>query len=197
MDGQTDSQIGSQVSSQNAKSRTFQAYSVYLRPTSVDLRTNLSSTKVNASHRKWVSQQSASWTQVENLRWLTSPFGQGFKRGNWGGGGIDKIPHKFKTLDCCRKLSTEPKNSSQIKIHSEVRLKTRVRPPLRCSNVWFPDLVIEVNGGERNFNHSKPVSLQTLMYVRSSLAVILSENKTNYQFSQHNVNIFFLTCWES
>ena len=33
------------------------------------------STEVHASHCKWV----ASWTQVENLRRLASPFGQNFK----------------------------------------------------------------------------------------------------------------------
>ena len=52
----------------------------------VDLRTNLSSTKVNApSRRKWVTKRNASWPQVENLRRLASPFGQGFKGGSRGG----------------------------------------------------------------------------------------------------------------
>ena len=47
---------------------------------SVDLRTNLSSTKVHPSHRKWVGKRNASWTQVENLRRLASPFGQGLNK---------------------------------------------------------------------------------------------------------------------
>ena len=66
---------------------------VYLRP-------NLRSTKVNASPRKssqvddmqvvasrWyasrrklVAKRNSSWTQVQNLRLLASPFGQGFSR---------------------------------------------------------------------------------------------------------------------
>ena len=40
--------------------------------TCVDLRTNLSSTKVNASQRKWVAKRNASWTQVETLHWHAS-----------------------------------------------------------------------------------------------------------------------------
>ena len=32
-----------------------------------------------ASRRKWVAKRSASWTQVQNLRRLVSPFGQGFR----------------------------------------------------------------------------------------------------------------------
>ena len=40
--------------------------------TCIDLRTNLSSTKVNASQRKWVAKRNASWTQVETLRWFAS-----------------------------------------------------------------------------------------------------------------------------
>ena len=68
-----------------AKSRKFHAYTVDLRSicvdsrwaakrwkTCVDLRTNLSSTKVNASHSKWVAKRNASRTQVENLCWLAS-----------------------------------------------------------------------------------------------------------------------------
>ena len=42
------------------------------------VRINLRSTKVNASPRKWVARQNARWTQVEHLRWLASPFYQGF-----------------------------------------------------------------------------------------------------------------------
>ena len=54
-----------------------------------NLRPNLSSTKVNASPRKssqvdasprkWVAKRSASWTQVQNLRRIASPFGQGLR----------------------------------------------------------------------------------------------------------------------
>ena len=39
------------------------------------------SSQVITSHRKqrkWVAKRNGSWTQVENLRRLTSPFGQGF-----------------------------------------------------------------------------------------------------------------------
>ena len=42
--------------------------------TCVDLRTNLSSTRVNASQRK----SAATGCPNENLRWLASPFCQGF-----------------------------------------------------------------------------------------------------------------------
>ena len=41
------------------------------------LRANLSSTKVNPWQPKWVAKRNASWTQVENLCRLASPFGQG------------------------------------------------------------------------------------------------------------------------
>ena len=62
-------------STQLAKGRKFHAYTVDSRSTCVDLRTNLSSIKVNTSRRKPTS----GWpneTQVEYLRRLASPFGQ-------------------------------------------------------------------------------------------------------------------------
>ena len=43
------------------------------------MRPNLSSTKVHASPRKWVAKRNTSSTQVQNLRRLASPFGQGLK----------------------------------------------------------------------------------------------------------------------
>ena len=48
MGGQTDSQVRSQV----VKSRKFQTYTDDLRSTCIDLCTNMSSTKVNASQSK-------------------------------------------------------------------------------------------------------------------------------------------------
>ena len=60
------------------KSREFHAYTFDLRSSCVDfalggqagknlrrVRTNLSSTKVNASLRKWVAKRNASWSCVE------------------------------------------------------------------------------------------------------------------------------------
>ena len=83
----TDSQVGSQV----VKSRKFYVYTVDLWSTCVDLhwvakrwkvcidlRINLSSTKVNASPRRWVDKRNVSWTWVDNFRRLASVFGQGF-----------------------------------------------------------------------------------------------------------------------
>ena len=40
------------------------------------------STQVLASRCKWVAKRNASWTQVQNLCRLASPFGQGFN-GGW------------------------------------------------------------------------------------------------------------------
>ena len=37
------------------------------------------SMQVDASPRKWVAKRNETWTQVQNLRRLTSSFGQGFK----------------------------------------------------------------------------------------------------------------------
>ena len=81
MGGQTDSQVGSQVYT-SRKSRKFQAYTADLRSTCVDLRWVAKRWKnlrrlayefeFDQSRRKWV----ASETQVENLRWLGSLFGQ-------------------------------------------------------------------------------------------------------------------------
>ena len=36
--------------------------------------------ELDASQRKWVAKRNTSRTQVEHLRRLASPFGQGFKR---------------------------------------------------------------------------------------------------------------------
>ena len=44
----------------------------------IDLRINLSLTKVNASPRRWVDKRNVSWTWVDNFRRLASVFGQGF-----------------------------------------------------------------------------------------------------------------------
>ena len=38
------------------------------------------SSQVDASQRKWVAKQKAIWMQVQNLRRLASPFGQGLRR---------------------------------------------------------------------------------------------------------------------
>ena len=35
--------------------------------------------QVDASRRKWVAKQNASWTQVQNLHQRASLFGQGLK----------------------------------------------------------------------------------------------------------------------
>ena len=40
----------------------------------VDNSSRRKSTQVNASPRKWVAKRNASWTQVQNLRWLASPL---------------------------------------------------------------------------------------------------------------------------
>ena len=97
------SQVRMQVRTQvGAKSRKFHAYTVELRPTSVDLRwvvkrwktcvdlrTDLSSTKGIASQRKWMAKRNAGWMQVQNLVlpcefvWLglnTLPWSQRFSR---------------------------------------------------------------------------------------------------------------------
>ena len=49
------------------------------KKTCIDLRTNLSSTKLDASPRKQMAKRNASWTHVGNLRLLVSPFGKGLK----------------------------------------------------------------------------------------------------------------------
>ena len=52
------------------------------RKTCVDLRANLSSIKVNASHRKYtqvMAKRSRKLAQVFNLRQLATPFGQSLR----------------------------------------------------------------------------------------------------------------------
>ena len=61
------------------KSHIYSSFAINLRSvakrwkTCVDLRTNLSSTKVNASQRRWMANRNTSWTQVENVRRLVRP----------------------------------------------------------------------------------------------------------------------------
>ena len=63
---------------QVAKSGKFHACIVDLRSTRDNLRTNLSSAKANASHRK-PTQVGGQTKRKLNLRRLASPFGQGFR----------------------------------------------------------------------------------------------------------------------
>ena len=44
----------------------------------VQIRAWPKSVQVHVSCRKWVAKRNASWIQVQNLRQLASPFGQGF-----------------------------------------------------------------------------------------------------------------------
>ena len=89
---------GGQKDSQVAESRKFHAYNWLVRfynnrllsainlcrltpggQTEKNLRLLTSKfelDQVNASRRKWVAKRNASWTQVQNLRRLASPFGQ-------------------------------------------------------------------------------------------------------------------------
>ena len=128
--GQTDSQGGSQV----VKSR-FHAYHWLMHyhnnrllainlcrlalggQTVKNLCPNLSSTKVNTSPHKssqvdpsWcnsVAKWNASSTQVQNLHWLASPFGQGFTwcghlHGRWENWNIKALNTRKGKQDTCR-----------------------------------------------------------------------------------------------
>ena len=111
MGGQTDSQVSSQIHASRKKKKKkkhfkagyplFHWLIIYVNgrhstcvdlgwvakrcKTCFDLRTNLISTKVSASHRKstqvlqGLAKQSRKYTQVFNMRLLASPFGQGFR----------------------------------------------------------------------------------------------------------------------
>ena len=88
MGGQTDSQIGSQVHASRKKVINFTHIQLTcdqlvstcvgwrnaekLASTCVRIWARLKSSQVVTSQGKWVAKRNASWTQVENLRWLAS-----------------------------------------------------------------------------------------------------------------------------